>query len=150
MGSVTLTGDDVIKIRERRITDVCNGDVATLDYGTDLSTTIVGKDGNTIIAHNEEGRMAVLTLRVLRGSPDDKYLNSERKQYRTARANYNTLSAEITKQLGDGQGNSTQDVDLLKHGVISKMVPKSINESGETEQAIAEYTITFGDSDRVI
>ncbi len=150
MATITLTGEDVIKIRERTITDLCDGDVGTLEFPDDLSTTTVGKGGNSIISFNEMGRKSTLVIRVIRGSEDDKYLNSERTQYKTSRANYNVLSGEVVSQLGDGQGNTTDDVDLLKAGVISKMIPKKINTSGDTTQAIAEYTITFADSERVL
>ena len=150
MSTITLTGDDVIKLRERILTDFCEGDVGTLEYGEDLANTEVGKNGNAIISFNEKGRKAVLVLRLIRGSADDKFLNSERTQYKTARANYNVMGGEVTSQLGDGQGNVTNDVDLLKGGVVSKMVPKKVNTSGDTTQAIAEYHVTFADSERVL
>ena len=70
------TGQDIIKFNDRILKDFANGDVAIITYPNELHGMTNGKDGNSMAAHNEQGNIAELQLRVIKGSPDDKYFNS--------------------------------------------------------------------------
>ena len=70
------TGQDIIKFNDRVLNDFANGDVAIITYPNELHGMNNGKNGNAMAAHNEQGNQAELQLRVIKGSPDDKYLNS--------------------------------------------------------------------------
>jgi hypothetical protein len=145
-----LTGNDTIKINDRLITDIGSGDVAKLTYPNDLVTVKVGKNGNTIYAKNETGNQATLELHVLRGSGDDKFLNSQLQAYKLDSAGYILMNAEVIKVIGDGAGNLTRDTYVLTGGVIAKPVEATVNVEGDTEQAMSVYTMQFAVAPRAI
>lgn len=150
MPTVALVGSDTIKINQRLITDLPDGDVLKLTYDTDSMTVKVGKNGNTIYAQNESGKMAKVELRVMRGSADDKFLLSLMTLQNSNLPGFALMSSELVKRIGDGQGNVTADNYLLAGGVFHKLVETTSNVEGEKEQAVATYMLTFGSAARAL
>lgn len=150
MPTVALVGSDTIKINQRLITDLPDGDVLKLTYDTDSVTVKVGKNGNTIYAQNESGKMAKVELRVMRGSADDKFLLSLMTLQNSNLPGFVLMSSELVKRIGDGQGNVTADNYLLAGGVFHKLVETTSNVEGEKEQAVATYMLTFGSAARAL
>lgn len=150
MPTVALVGSDTIKINQRLITDLPDGDVLKLTYDTDSVTVKVGKNGNTIYAQNESGKMAKVELRVMRGSADDKFLLSLMTLQNSNLPGFALMSSELVKRIGDGQGNVTADNYLLAGGVFHKLVETTSNVEGEKEQAVATYMLTFGSAARAL
>jgi len=150
MATVALVGSDTIKINQRLLTDLPDGDVLKLTYDTDSVTVKVGKNGNTIYAQNESGKMAKVELRVMRGSADDKFLLSLMTLQNSNLPGFVLMSSELVKRVGDGQGNVTSDNYLLAGGVFHKLVETTSNVEGEKEQAVATYMLTFGSAARAL
>ena len=150
MGTLSLTGADTISIDGVPLVDFGDGDIGTLTFPNSLTETKKGKNGNGIIALNETGDIAELNLRILRGSPDDKTLNSRRLAMKGDFASFVTLTGEIVKKMGDGLGNVSNDIYALSGGSFSKNIETTSNVEGNTDQAIAIYTITFVNSNRSI
>ena len=150
MPTVALVGSDTIKINQRLITDLPDGDVLKLTYDTNSVTVKVGKNGNTIYAQNESGKMAKVELRVMRGSADDKFLLSLMTLQNSNLPGFALMSSELVKRIGDGQGNVTADNYLLAGGVFHKLVETTSNVEGEKEQAVATYMLTFGSAARAL
>lgn len=150
MAILSITGQDVVKINERLLTAFSSGEIAKIDYSTDLVTVKTGKNGNTIYAYNASGNMATMELKVIRGSSDDKFLNSLLSAYQNDQTSFVLLTGEIVKRIGDGKGNSTNDTYILSGGIISKLVPVTVNVEGEIEQAISLYTLQFAGAPRAI
>ncbi len=75
MATASLTSQDTIKINGRILNDLMDGDCVTITYPNDLMKVKTGKNGNSIYSYDYSGQQAEVTLRVLRGSGDDKYLN---------------------------------------------------------------------------
>lgn len=151
--SVSLTGSDVIQIGSsganlRTLADLADGDTGMLDFGNNIVEGKVGKNGNTIFSFNSTGKSATLTLRLIRGSADDKFLNSEMNLYLRDRAAYPLLDGEFVKRAGDGQGNVTADVYSMNAGVIQKYPNVKENVEGDTEASITEWVIFFANVDR--
>ena len=151
--SVALTGKDTISIGSRGIAprilaDLADGDTGMLDYPNNLVEAKTGKNGNTIYAFNSTGSVVTATLRVIRGSADDKYLNSEMNRYKLDPASYTLLDGEIIKRVGDGNGGVTSDVYSLDGGIVQKMPNVKENVEGDTEQAVTIWQIIFANSDR--
>ena len=124
--SVALTGKDTIAIGSRGASprifaDLADGDTGVLDFPNNLVEAKTGKNGNTIYAFNSTGAVCTLTVRVIRGSADDKYLNAEMNRYKLEPAAYTLIDGEIVKRIGDGLGNITNDVYSLDGGVVQKM-----------------------------
>ena len=148
--SVSLTGNDTLKLRDRIFADFADADYASLTFPNDIAALKTGKDGNTIYALNETGRQAELVLRVLRGSADDKFLQNLLAAQRNDFSGFVLLEGEFVKRVGDGKGNVTQDTYLVTGGVFTKNVEVKSNAEGDTEQSVSVYTIAFGNNTRTL
>lgn len=148
--SVSLTGNDTIIIDSRVIKDLADGDVGMLDFPNNLVEAKNGKGGNTIYALNVQGKVATLNLRVLRGSADDKYLNSRMNEYLNDPATFILFTGEIVKRAGDGQGNVTADIYRNAGGIIQKMPAVKENVEGDTEQSVTIWQIIYANNDRTM
>lgn len=148
--SVSLTGKDTIIIDSRILNDLGTGDVASLEFPNNLCEAKTGKNGNVIYAYNASGKVANVTLRVIRGSADDKYLASRMQEYINDPAAFVLIAGEFIKRVGDGAGNITSDIYTMKGGVIQKIPGGKENVEGDTEQALSIYVILFANNDRVM
>lgn len=148
MSISALTGKDTIEINDRVFIDFGDGDVINFTYPNDLVTPKTGKNGNSIYAFNETGKQVDCTLRVLRGSPDDKFLNSLKLGMEGDFPSFTLLKGEFTKRVGDGLGNVSNDKLTVSGGVFSKNFDVKDNAEGDTEQAIVSYNIKFTNSTR--
>lgn len=153
MGGVSLTGKDTLSLGAtgaalRILADLADGDTANLDFPNNLVEVKNGKNGNTIYAFNATGKVVTLTVRVLRGSPDDKYFNSEMNLYLADQPSYPLLAGEFIKRIGDGAGAVTNDVYKVEGGLVQKFPGAKENVEGDTEQAVAAYQIVFANTER--
>lgn len=148
--SVSLTGNDTLKLRDRVFADFADADFAALSFPNEIAAVKTGKDGNSIYALNETGRQAELVVRVLRGSSDDKFLQNVLAEQKNDFSGFVLLEGELVKRVGDGQGNITTDTYLLTGGVFTKNVEVKSNAEGDTEQSVAVYTIMFGNNSRTL
>jgi hypothetical protein len=145
-----LTGKDVIKINGRILNDFGDGDTALLEYPNDLTVVKTGKNGNSIYAFNYPGRQADVTLRLLRGSDDDKFLNNLLAVYKNDPSAFSLLSGEFTKNVGDGAGGMTADTTIMSGGAFKSSPAVKENVDGETDQALAIYKLVFSNAPRQI
>lgn len=148
--SLSLTGNDTLKLRDRVFADFADGDYAVLTFPNDIAALKTGKDGNTVYALNETGRQAELVIRVLRGSSDDKFLQNLLAAQKNDFSGFVTLEGELVKRVGDGKGNITNDTYLVTGGVFTKNVEVKSNAEADTEQSVAIYTIHFGNNSRTL
>lgn len=150
MSSVSLSGADTIQIDDHIINDLADQDSVHLSFPNDLATVKTSKNGNTIYAFNETGRMVECTLRVLLGSFDDKYLNSRMQEMKNDFSSFILVTAAFSKRVGDGAGNISTDVYQMAGGVFKRQVEAKTSSEGDVEQSVAVYTISFGNSDKSI
>lgn len=148
--SVSLTGKDTTIINERVLSDLATGDCVSLSFPNNLAEAKTGKNGNTIYAFNSTGRQCVATIRVLRGSADDKYLSSEMTAYINDPAAYTLIAGEFIKRAGDGAGNITADIYQMRGGIVQKLPEAKENVEGDTEQAVTVYQVLFANSSRIM
>ncbi len=150
MGTVALTGKDTIVIDDRILSDLADADTAVLEFPNNLMEAKTGKNGNVIYAFNAQGQVVNMTLRVIRGSADDKYMQSRLQEYINDPSAFILFEAELIKRAGDGAGNITSDTYQLKGGAPQKMPAAKENVAGDTEQAVSIYAMTFGNSQRAL
>ena len=150
MSSVALTGSDTIILYDRLITDLADGDVGMLDFGQEIATLKTGKNGNSIYSLNETGRQADLTLRIVRGSPDDIFLNGKLAQQQANFAGTILAYGQFIKKIGDGKGEISSDTYNMGGGIYKKMVGAKSNAEGDTEQSVSVYVIGFSNAPRAI
>jgi hypothetical protein len=148
--TISLNGDDTIVIGGRVIQDVGDGDVAELAFPNEFMAVKTGKNGNSIYSFNSTGEQCDLKLRVLRGSDDDRFLNSEVLALRSDPPSYQVLDAQLVKRIGDGSGNVSNDTYVLGGGVPTRNVGAVENVEGSTDQAISIYEFKFTNSKRAI
>jgi hypothetical protein len=146
----SVLGDDTIKIGNRILADFGHGEIAKVSYSTDLATVKTGKNGNTIFAQNASGFQATMELKVLRGSSDDKFLQSLLTLYRSTPTTFVLQNAEIVKKIGDGTGVTISDTYILTGGIPTKQIEMIVNVEGDVEQALSVYTFIFATSDRAL
>jgi len=147
MPTVSLTGNDTLVLGDS-IVDVADGDWFTVTYDNDLANLKRGKNGNAIYAENSMGPVASATLRLIRGSPNDKMLDALLQQQRQDFASFVLLEGNFTKQVGDGQGNVTPDTYDLIGGIFKRAVDAKSNAEGDTEQSVVVYRFEFASVDR--
>lgn len=150
MSAATLTGKDTIILDGRIFNDLANTDTCTLEFPNNLVESKAGKNGNVIYAFNASGRLVNVKLRVLKGSSDDKYLNSRLLEYINDPAGFILFQGEFIKRAGDGKGNISNDTYIMRGGVISKIPMAKENVEGDTEQSVSLYEFVFGNSERAI
>lgn len=145
MAVMTLTGGDTLTLDGNNIVDLCDGDTSTITFENNLVEYKTGKNRNSIFAKNEQGNNAVLSLRVNRGSADDKRLQRRLSEYDRNPTGFILVNGTFVKRLGDGQGNTVKDTYSLNSGIFTKNVDTKENIEGDTEQAVSIYTIAFVD-----
>lgn len=143
------TGQDIIKFNDRILKDFANGDVAFISYPNDLHGMNNGKNGNSMAAHNEQGNIAELQLRVIKGSPDDKYLNSTVISWKSRSTSFKPASAELTKIISV-DGGVTNEVTTLGFVIPTRSVETKTNTDGDTEQVVSVYSFRAGTSQRAL
>ncbi len=150
MPVVSLTGNDTVVIGGRVLTDFADADNAAMTYPNELAAVKTGKNGNSIYAWNEMGRIVEVVLRMIRGSDDDKFLNGLLATQKADFAAFVLLDGEFVKRVGDGAGNISNDTYLLDGGIFSKQVEAKSNVEGDTEQSLSIYSLKFANGDRAV
>jgi hypothetical protein len=150
MATVALTGSDTIIINNKILSDLADGDVAVLEYPNNIADVKTGKNGNSVYALNETGKNSELTLRVIRGSADDKFLNNLLVNQEANFAGTTLMIGEFIKQIGDGKGNISADIYLTSGGIFLKKVGAKSNVEGDTGQSVSEYKLKFSNATRAI
>lgn len=150
MATVALTGADTIIINDRILADLADGNCVELTFPNDIASVKTGKNGNSIYGLNETGKQCEVKVRLVRGSADDKFLNSLLAQQQNNFAGTVLLIGEFIKKLGDGAGNITSDTYIMSGGVFNKQVEAKMNVDGESEQSVAIYMMKYSNSPRTI
>lgn len=142
-----LTGSDTITLNQgstsRTLADFPNANIAVVSLPNEVNNSLIGKNGNGIVAFSAEGGLGEVDLRILTGSSDDKFLNGVLADYINNPTGFTLLSGTFMKVLGDGNGNLTRKTYSFSGGVVTKLPDTAFNISGDTEQAISVYKVRF-------
>ena len=150
MSVVSMSGSDTIKINNRSLVDLADSDIVSLTFPNELATLKTGKHGNSIYAMNESGRQSDVTIRLIRGSADDKYLSSLLSLQKSNFAGFVLMTGEFIKRIGDGSGKVNADTYIMSGGIFTKEIDAKANVEGDTEQSVSIFTIKFANSPRAI
>ena len=151
MPAFSLSGSDTCIIAGlNTLTDVADGDWFTMTYENTLAEIKTGKNGNSLFASNAMGAQGVATLRLIRGSYDDRALDSLLQQQLQDFSRFVTLSGTFTKAVGDGSGNVTLDQYVANGGVFTHNVDAKSNAEADTEQSVSVYRFKFANVQRVL
>jgi hypothetical protein len=144
----SLTGNDITIINDRIFNDLADGDAINLDFPNNLVEGKKGKNRNAMITFNATGEQVTVTIRVLKASPDDKFLNNQLNLYRNNKSGYTLLTGEFIKRIGDGFGNITNEAYTMGAGYVQKIPNSKENVEGDSEQAVTIYQLMFMNTDR--
>lgn len=147
---VSLTGNDTLVIAGINITDQADGDWFVTSNDNDLAAVKVGKNGNALFALNATGLMVSGTLRLVRGSDDDKALDAILQDQLFDFAAFQLLDANFVKRVGDGFGNVSADSGQLTGGIFARNVDSKSNAEGDTEQSVSVYRFIFANNQRAM
>lgn len=150
MSTYALTGNDTVILNERVIKDMADGSIVEISYQNDRVGITTGKNDNTIFAEDRTGSNATLTLRVIRGSADDRWLNGLSIQQNRDLPSFSLLRGAFTKRIGNGYGSISYDNYILIGGAFQRYADTQENLQGETEQGSSVYTIIFAKAERAI
>lgn len=151
MPTISLNGKDTVKVNDTILNDLADGDTVAITLPNDLVNVKTGKNGNSIYALNEPGRQADVTIRIIRGSADDKFLNQLLAIQKQDLPSFTLMKLDFSKRIGDGVGSVLTDLSTLTGGVFTKAIPDAKeNVDGDTEQAVAIYTFKFTDEARIL
>lgn len=145
MPAVSLTGQDTAQIDGIILSTLADGIPFDLTFPNEFGVVKAGKNGNSIYAKNENGRIAEVTLRVLLGGSDDKFLNSRLAQWKLDTSGFKFLTGLFIKRVGDGQGGLQSKVYNCTGGIFQRQVEVKTSSEGDTEQSVAIYQLRFGD-----
>lgn len=150
MARVSFTGKDTLKINGRILNDLPHGDVVTVEYPEDFMSIQIGKEGNAIYAYRPMGKRCNVTVRLLRGGADDKFMNNLLALMENDPSAFTFLQAEFIKNIGDGAGNIVGDTYILPGGVFMRKPGVKENADGDPEQNTVEYQLAFSGGTRAI
>lgn len=150
MATNTLTGNDTITINDRVLTDFGDGSVVAITFPNELVAVKTGKNGNAVYSLNETGRQGDVELRILKGSSDDKFLNSLKLSMEADIASFALLSGEFVKRIGDGLGGVSREITSLNGGIFTQSIDTQSNVEGDTEQALSVYRLRFSNGTKTI
>ena len=137
-----LTGDDTFVLWGRVLSDLADGSVVQITADNNIANSVVGKNGNIIIAKDEQGKKCTITLRLLKGSKDDQFIHSYYKTYELDSALFIMGNGSFAKRLGDGAGNVVFDTKYLSAIHFTRApYDAAWNVNGSTEQAVTVYTM---------
>lgn len=139
----TLTSDDTLTLFNRVFNDFADGDVSVINIPNNIVNMRTGKNQNTIYALDQSGNNADATLRFMRGSSDDIFMQSQYANMLQDFSSFVLGAGQFVKNLGDGQGNVVRDVYDLSGGIFTKQPETSSNQQGGTDQGVAIYHMKF-------
>ena len=148
------TGQDTIQVEdfmgEFTLSDFADGTVAELAANNELATVTTGYNGNGLGAHNEPGRQRVLTLRLVKASGDDKRFNENFELWKKRDMRFKPLKCNFTKNITHQDGSVTHDTVECYFGLPTGVPSVSNDTTGNVEQVVSVYTITFADYKRLV
>ena len=148
MTTFTITGDDTLVLGDRVITDLADADNFAITFANNRVEVKTGKNKNTIFARNATGDNADASIRLVRGSSDDRFLQGKIAESDRDFAATPLLNGSFVKRMGDGEGSVILDTYIMSGGMIVKRVDGKDNSDGDIEQGVSVYTMKFANAVR--
>ncbi len=144
MPEVSLTGQDTVQIDGSIFQTLADGVPFDITFPNDLGAVKAGKNGNTIYAKNEMGRIADVVMRLILGGVDDKYMNGRLQQWITDPSAFTLMTGMFVKRVGDGAGNVESKIYNMTGGFFKRQVDAKTSAESDTDQSVAVWRVTFG------
>lgn len=148
--SNALSGNDSLTLNNRIFSDYADGKALDLKFPNPIASAKTGKNGNSLFAQNQTGKRGELTIRLIKGSGDDQYLNGLTTQQQANFPGTVLNQGQYVKQIGDGKGNIAADTYILSGGIITHLIDAESDVEGGTDQNISIWKLTFTNAPRTI
>ena len=148
--SVAMSGNDGLVINNRIFSDFATGTWGELTFPNEIAAVKTGKNKNTIYGQNQTGDNANMTIALIRGSGDDKFLNGLLANQNNNFPGFPLMQGSYTKKVGDGNGKIINDVYSLSGGVFVNNVEAKSNAEGDTDQSMSVYKFRWSSAPRAI
>lgn len=149
-GITAVAGKDVLIINGQVLSGFADGDAIKFEPQGPISQMKVSKDGNSIYAMQYSGIVGKLTVRLVRACFDDTTLNGLLQQWIADPASFTLMTGSYIKRVGDGKGNTTDEVYQLAGGCFEMIPGGHTNMDGSTEQSVTVYTLLFRNDARLM
>jgi hypothetical protein len=148
MSAVALTGADTCIMFARSFTDFGKGDVVKIDYENDFVKVEQGKNGNTVYTTDNSGKVVKITMKLIRGSPDDQFMSYMLSLALADLPTFVLGDGTFVKRIGQGDGSVVFDTYTL--GGISpvRLQDAMENTDGEPDQAQVTFILKAASSPR--
>ncbi len=172
MGSNIVYGlqEDSVAINGRIFSDFPDGDIAILELPNELAEIKKDKNGKSIFAFKKTGSIVNFALRILKGSEDDRFLNTLLSAQNLNPNNFILLSGRFSKVITVANSDSltvglstyvdkkrgviaekyriytpatATDTYLLNDGVFLKNPSLRGNTEGDVQTLVTEYHLQF-------
>ena len=149
MSTFALVGNGTVILKDKLITDFVTGDCVRLDFDGDVTNFDMGKTKSAVIAFDANGLKCHMTIRVVTGGKDDKFLREELDKYVQDPPAYALITGSVVGRFGDGvdKGDGYGTIRELQFklagGHPKKLVPYYENASGDTNQVITTFEFNF-------
>lgn len=150
MAVYALTGNDTLTINGRVFKNFADQSTITIEYSNARVGHTTGKNGNTVYSTDKQGENAAVTLRIIAGSDDDKYLNGLSIEQERDLPSFALMTGTFAKRIGDGTGKVSFLNYALLGGVFEQNPNTSENLQGDTEQGIQVYQLWFAQAKKGI
>lgn len=152
--SDSYTAQDTIALTDYNgqwiLADFANGTVAELSAPNELSTMTTGYNGNGLGSHNEPGRQREFTIRIIKGSADDKRLNTNYTLWKNRDIRFKPLQGVFTKNVAHSDGSMTNDTVECFFGLPAAQPTQMMDTEGNTDQVVSVYMFRFANSNRTM
>lgn len=145
-----IVSDDTLTLWGRVMVDLADGDTVQVTFPDKLAESKTGKNKNTIFAEDQKGNNAVLTVRFIRGSSDDQFMQAKLAAQKSDFPAFELAYGSFKKRMGDGDGNIITDSYTLSAGVFTKNIEGKENVEGNIDQAVSIYEMKFARAERTI
>jgi hypothetical protein len=142
MSSVVLLSDDTIDINGTVLTALSNGTYSELTFGDELTTTEIGKNGNALITRKSAGQRGELSIRIMTGSADDKYLNNLLVSQMSKAPSFVPLTGYAAKIM-NVDGKPVTLTYTFSGGSFMKQVESMSTTEGSADQIVSVYRLRF-------
>lgn len=150
MATIAVSGNDTLIINNRVLVDFADANCAELTFPNELANAKTGKNGNAIYSSNANGRTADLRVRLIRGSPDDKFMNGLAAAQMNNFEGWTLLIGQFIKKIGNGAGRTVSDTYILGGGMFTKIPEAKTNTDGDSDQSVSTYVMRFTTAPRAL
>jgi len=123
----------------RIFSDFANGNFLGLEFGNQISTREKGR-GGSIITYNTNADQATLTVRLIKGSPDDIFLLGTLGDYDRSPETFVLFAGSLSIKTGDGTGSVTTEQYTLSEGSFLNKPNFTTDTGGDAETGVNVWT----------